>query len=163
MQNSDERNEVKRHPDGSFSKSEGRGGVEEGAAAGERERDRCSEAGITEVDGAAHHTQTVAETIEAVGATDKSSDHSSDGYAIDDNFDRNSFVYSVMIRLLGRARRMDKVEELLERMRQHGVAPNAVVLNCLMDAYGHAGRVEEAERVFQELEGMGRVGEREYW
>lgn len=47
-----------------------------------------------------------------------------------------------------------KAHELFNGMSQHDIRPNEVTFSCLLNAYSHAGMVDEALEVFESMEGQ---------
>ncbi|CAL9167398.1 unnamed protein product [Musa hybrid cultivar] len=64
-------------------------------------------------------------------------------------------TYNVMLRALGRRKFFDFVEEILLRMKNAGVQPNAETVEILMDNYLRARQVSKAVQLFRELEEIG--------
>lgn len=67
----------------------------------------------------------------------------------------DSYVYTTMIGIMGRAKDTVAVGQLLQEMMKEGVRPSVVTYNRLIHAYGRASMIKEALACHAEMEEVG--------
>lgn len=75
-------------------------------------------------------------------------------------FKHDCYTYTTMIGILGQAKQLGGMRNLLEEMVQDGCQPSVVTYNRLIHAYGRANYMGEAVRVFQEMQEAGHEPDR---
>lgn len=63
----------------------------------------------------------------------------------------NCIIYSTLLKGCAKERDVSKALRVYEMMREDGVTPNTVTLNCLLDTCARGGAMQDGERLFQEL------------
>lgn len=69
----------------------------------------------------------------------------------DEDFPVNAFLYNKLIDVVGQARDMEKVEELLNEMKSTGIEISVVTLNTIIFSYIKAQYLEGALQVFEQM------------
>eukprot|EP01018_Ginkgo_biloba_P025786 Gb_02945 [translate_table: standard] len=70
-------------------------------------------------------------------------------------FKHDGHSYTTMIGILGRARKFELINRLLDEMRRDGCEPNVVTYNRLIHCYGRANYIREALNIFYEMQEAG--------
>jgi pentatricopeptide repeat protein len=75
-------------------------------------------------------------------------------------FKHDCHTYTTAIGILGQAKQLVGMRNLLEEMVRDGCQPSVVTYNRLIHAYGRANYIGEAVRVFKEMQGAGHEPDR---
>lgn len=70
-------------------------------------------------------------------------------------FKHDGHTYTTMVGILGRARKFDAINMLLDQMVKDGCEPNVVTYNRLIHSYGRANYLKEAVGVFHQMQKAG--------
>eukprot|EP00271_Cylindrocystis_brebissonii_P016018 TRINITY_DN39150_c0_g1_i1.p1 TRINITY_DN39150_c0_g1~~TRINITY_DN39150_c0_g1_i1.p1 ORF type:complete len:776 (-),score=103.59 TRINITY_DN39150_c0_g1_i1:395-2557(-) len=71
------------------------------------------------------------------------------------SFKPDAYVYTTLIGVMGRAKYLDRVGEILREMKANGCLPTVVTFNRIMYFYGRANLMPEVEQLLQQMKGMG--------
>ncbi|KAJ1691726.1 hypothetical protein LUZ63_015881 [Rhynchospora breviuscula] len=75
-------------------------------------------------------------------------------------FKHDCHTYTTMIGILGQAKHLGEMRNLLEEMIHDGCQPSVVTYNRLIHAYGRANYIGESVRVFKEMQDAGHEPDR---
>ncbi|KAH9608670.1 hypothetical protein KSS87_021888 [Heliosperma pusillum] len=70
-------------------------------------------------------------------------------------FKHDGHTYTTMVGILGKAKKFNAINILLDQMVRDGCEPNVVTYNRLIHSYGRANFLSEALRVFHQMQKMG--------